>query len=287
MTAKAIQAVEGLRGAASQPDWGAWGLRLTAIIYLGAMIGIPTAVVLIKGFEAGIGAFVESLLSPMALAAIRLTLTTAIIMTIINTVMGVLTAYMLVRYRFPGKAFFNAFIDLPIAIPTLVTGVMLVVLYGPQTAIGAFIEAQTEQRIIFEPPGIVLALLFVSYPFVIRAVQPVLLNLSVNQEEAAQTLGASDWQTFWRVIFPAIRPAVISGALLAFARALGEFGSIIIVAGNVPMRSQTATVYVYAQIEAGDMSAATGISAVLIVIAFAITTIVDILQAKERARARG
>ncbi len=282
----ATQRLELASDSAPRLDLGAWGLRLTAIIYLGAMIGIPTAVVLIKGFEGGVAAFFDSLLTPMALSAIRLTLTTALIMTVINTVMGVLTAYMLVRYTFPGKALFNAFIDLPIAIPTLVTGVMLVLLYGPQTALGSFIEAQTGQRIIFEPPGIVLALLFVSYPFVIRAVQPVLLNLSINQEEAAQTLSASEWTTFWRVIFPVIRPAVISGALLSFARALGEFGSIIIVAGNVPMRSQTATVYVYSQIEAGDIAAATGISAVLILVAFTITTLVEILQVRGRSHAR-
>jgi sulfate transport system permease protein len=207
-------------------------------------------------------------------------------MTVINTIFGTLTAYVLVRYRFPGRSVFNVIIDLPFAIPTLVTGVMLVVLYGPQSVIGGFIEDVTGQRIIFETPGIILALLFVSYPFVIRSIQPVLVGLNVAQEEAAVTLGASSWETFRRVIFPAIRPAVISGALLSFARALGEFGSIIIVAGNIPMRSQTATTYIYAQVEAGDMPAASGVSLVLIGIALTATILVDVLTRKQRTDAR-
>jgi len=192
----------------------------------------------------------------------------------------------LVRYRFPGRSVFNVIIDLPFAIPTLVTGVMLVLLYGPQSVIGSFVEDATGQRIIFETPGIVLALLFISYPFVIRSIQPVLVGLNVAQEEAAVTLGASSWETFRRVIFPAIRPAVISGALLSFARALGEFGSIIIVAGNIPMRSQTATTYIYTQVEAGDMPAASGISLVLIAIALVATIMVDVLLRKRRSDAR-
>lgn len=263
-------------------DFGAWGLRLTTIIYLGAMILIPTYVVLVKGFENGIDSFIAGVTDPASWNAIRLSLSTAFIMTIINTIMGTLTAYVLVRYKFPGKAIFNAFIDLPIAIPTLVTGVMLVLLYGPQTAIGNFFRQTTGQRIIFEPIGIVVALMFITYPFVIRAIQPVLLSLTINQEEAAQTLGASDWTTFWRVIFPAIRPAMISGAFLSFARALGEFGSVIIVAGSI---QKTATIYVYAQIEGDNISGATGVSAALILIAFAITSIVDIIQVQAKRRA--
>lgn len=257
---------------------GAWSLRLSAVLYLALLVGLPIFVIIISGLGNGIESLWASITNPIALDAIRLTLQTAFIMTIINTVMGVMTAYALVRYSFPGKQVFNAFIDLPFAIPTLVTGVMLVLLYGPQTVLGGFIEREFGQRVIFEPLGIVIALLFVSYPFVVRAVQPVLLQLNINQEEAAQTLGASDWTTFWIVIFPVIRPALLTGALLSFARALGEFGSIIIVAGNIPMRSQVATVYVYTQIESGNPSGAAGISFVLILIAFSTTLLVDILQ---------
>lgn len=265
-------------------SWGAWNLRLAAALYLILLVALPIFVILVSGLGNGIDRFWASITNPIALAALQLTLQTALIMTLINTTMGVLTAYALVRYHFPGKQIFNAFVDLPFAIPTLVTGVMLVLLYGPQTILGSFIEREFGQRIIFEPTGIVIALLFVSYPFVVRTVQPVLLQLSVNQEQAAQTLGASGWTIFWQVIFPVIRPAVLTGALLSFARALGEFGSVIIVAGNIPMRSEVATVYVYTQIESGNPSGASGISFVLILIAFSTTLLVDLFQRKRHAR---
>lgn len=254
---------------------GAWGLRLAAVSYLGLMVALPIFVVVVKGFEDGPAELYDNITNRIAVAALRLTLQTALVMTVINTIMGTLTAYVLVKFRFPGRFLFNMLIDLPFAIPTLVTGVMLVLLYGPQTTIGKFFEEEAGYRILFAPPGIVLALLFVSFPFVVRTVQPVLMALDKNQEEAAQTLGASSWGIFRRVIFPAISPAIITGALLSFARALGEFGSIIIVAGNIPMRSQTATVYVYSQVESGDMAGASGISLVLIVIALTITLLVD------------
>ncbi len=262
---------------------GARSLRLTAVIYLMTLVGIPIFVIAVMGLEGGLEPVLADIANPIALGALQLTLQTALIMTVINTVMGTLTAYVLVRYKFPGKQIFNAFIDLPFAIPTLVTGVMLVLLYGPQTVIGRFIEQATGQRVIFEPPGIVLALLFVSYPFVIRTIQPLLMQLNPSQEEAAQTLGASDWTIFWRVIFPVIRPAIITGALLSFARALGEFGAIIIVAGNIPMRSQVATVYVFGQIENANLAGAAGISFILVLIAFICTLAVDIFQRRYHA----
>lgn len=257
---------------------GKWALRLTAVLYVGLLVAVPVVVIAIKGLEGGLGEFWESVSHPIAYNAIRRTLWTSAVMTVINTIMGTLTAYVLVKYRFPGKALFNAFIDLPFAIPTLVTGVMLVLLYGPQTEAGLWVEENTGQRVIYAPLGIVLALLFVSYPFVIRTVQPVLMELESNQEEAAHTLGAYNWGTFWRVIFPAIRPAMMTGALLSFARALGEFGSIVVVSGNIPMKSQTATTYLYGRVEGGDMQGASGISLVLIVIALLIMLSVNFLR---------
>ena len=267
----------------SQAPWGAWGLRLAAMTYLCVFVAVPVIVVIVEGFRPGLDAFWTSLTRPAAMNAVWLTVWTAAVMTVLNMVMGTLTAYVLVTYRFPGKELFNSLVDLPFAIPTLVTGVMLVLLYGPQTAIGGFFENQLGFKVIFAPPGIVLSLLFVGYPFVIRAVQPVLLTLEANQQEAAQTLGASGWYTFRRVIFPAVRPAVITGGLLSFARALGEFGAIIVVAGNIPMKTQTATVYLYGQVEAGDMSAASAVSFVLLFIAFAITLTVDVVESRRHA----
>ncbi len=258
--------------------WGTWGLRLTAFIYIGLLVALPVFVVAYKGLENGLTDFWDSITHPIAYHAIKLTVWTAAVMALINTVMGTLTAYVLVKYRFPAKSLLNAFIDLPFAIPTLVTGVMLVLLYGPQTSAGMFIQEKTGEQILYAPPGILLALLFVGYPFVIRAVQPVLWEMDIHQEEAAHTLGAYSWGTFWRVILPTVRPAILTGALLSFARALGEFGAIIIVAGNLPMKSQTATVYIYAQVEGGNMAGASSVSLLLIFIALAVTLSVDLFK---------
>ncbi len=264
--------------------FGDWSLRFSAILYLGVMVAIPLTVVTVEGVRYGLDELIKSLTRPVALNAMTLTLWTALLMTAINAVMGTLTAYVLVKYRFPFKTLFATLVDLPFALPTLVTGVMLVLLYGPQTVIGVFFEEQLSTRIIFGTPGIVIALMFVGYPFVIRAVEPVLLELDHNQQDASLTLGANAWQTFWRVIFPVIRPAVVTASLLSFARALGEFGAIIIVAGNIPNKTQTATVYIYSQVEGGNMQSASAVSATLLFVAFIITFTVDWVERRRRAR---
>ena len=263
----------------ARPVWGKLLLRFSAVIYLLTFVAVPVIVVNVEGLRSGLDTFLADLTRPAALNAIWLTLWTSAVMTVINVVMGTLTAYVLVCYRFPGKEILNTLVDLPFAIPTLVTGVMLVLLYGPQTAIGGFFQNQLGFKLLFAPPGIIIALLFVGYPFVIRAVQPVLLTLEPNQQEAAQTIGASDWYTFRRVILPAIRPAVVTGGLLSFARALGEFGAIIIVA----QRPQVATVYLFSQVESGEMQAASAVSVVLLLIAFVITLTVDLVESRHHA----
>ncbi len=182
------------------------------------MLLIPLAVIFQDGLKGGLGALWQSISLPIAWGALRLTLWTSALMTLINAVMGTLTAYVLVRYNFPGKGLLNAIIDLPLAIPTLVTGVMLVVLYGPQSFIGAWLKEQFAWQIIFAAPGIILALLFVNFPFVVRAVQPVLQNLDRESEEAAATLGAGSAMIFRRVTLPALWLPIVSGALLSFAR---------------------------------------------------------------------
>ena len=200
----------------------------------------------------------------------------------INAVFGFAVAWVLVRYRFPGKSLLNAIVDLPLAIPTLVTGVMLVVLYGPQSFIGAWLENQFNWRIIFAPPGIILALLFVNFPFVVRAVQPVLQNLDRESEEAAATLGAGAAMIFWRVTLPALWLPIASGALLSFARAIGEFGAIVIVAGNIPLRSQTAAVYVFGEVESANRQGASAMSIVMLSLAFTLVLFVDWLRKRGR-----
>jgi sulfate transport system permease protein len=269
---------------ASRPaiaPWGRWGLRASALLYLGFMIALPLAVIIETGFEAGISAFWSDITGPVALAALKLTITVALIVTAINAVMGTLTAYALVRYNFAGRAFLNALIDIPFAIPTLVTGVMLVALYGPQRTIGAWLNSNGVQ-VVFDTPGIIIALLVITYPFVIRTVQPVLMEAEREQEEAAYTLGASKWTTFRRIVLPTISPAVITASLLSFARALGEFGSIVVVAGNIPLRTLTAPVYIYGEIESHNQRAASSMSVLLLALSFTLIVTVEWMQSRSR-----
>jgi sulfate transport system permease protein len=205
----------------------------------------------------------------------------AAVITVINAMMGTLTAYVLVRSRFPGRGLFNALVDMPFAIPTLVTGVMLVALYGPQRTLGAWLQWHGIQ-VIFATPGIMLALLIVTYPFVIRTVQPMLIGAEKGQEEAAYTLGASKWTTFWRIVLPDISQGVITGSLLSFARALGEFGSIVVVAGNIPGRTLTAPVYIFGQVESQNQRGASAMSIVLLALSFTLIVAVEWIQSRSR-----
>lgn len=265
-------------GAPSRIGWGRWGLRSVALTYLAVMLIIPLAIIFRDGLQEGLGGLWRAISQPVAWHALKLTLWTAAVMVVINTVMGTLTAYVLVRYEFTGKSLLNALVDLPLAIPTLVTGVMLVILFGPQQALGGWLAETLGLRIIFAPPAIILALLFITFPFVVRAVQPVLLSLDQTQEDAAATLGAGSWTIFYRITLPALALPLTSGALLSFARAIGEFGSIIIVAGNIPLYSQTAAVYVFGQVESENRAGASAMSIVMLAIAFSLILFIDWLQ---------
>src|SRR5438270_12688602 len=223
---------------------GRWSLRGVALLYLGLMILLPVAALVDKGFSGGIGALRSAMSSFGAWEAIRLTVTMAALTAVINAVFGTLLAYVLVRIRFPGRSLLSTVVDLPFAVPTLVAGVMLVALYGPNSPVGSFLKRHGAQ-VIFAKPGILIALLFVTLPLVVRAVEPVLLELDRSEEEAAHVLGAGGWTTFRRVVLPAIGPAIAGGALLTFARAIGEFGSIVIVSGNITGRTLTAPVFIF------------------------------------------
>lgn len=262
--------------------WARWGIKSAAFSYLAVLLIIPLIVIFQDGLHNGLGGVWQAITHPIAWSALGLTLWTSAVMAIINAVMGTLTAYVLVRYSFPGKSFLNAIIDLPLAIPTLVTGVMLVVLYGPQSAIGSFLKTQFDWRIIFAPPGIIMALLFINFPFVVRAVQPVLENMDRASEEAAATLGAGALTIFREVTLPALWLPIISGALLSFARAIGEFGAIVIVAGNIPFRTQTAAIYVFGQVESSNRQGASAMSIVMLTIAFSMVLFVDWLRRRGR-----
>jgi sulfate transport system permease protein len=261
-----------------------WCLRISSFLYIAVMILIPLLVILQDGFREGLVGLIHQITLPIAKHAIVLTLWTSALMAVINAIMGLVTAYVLVRYNFPGKHVLNAIIDLPLAIPTLVTGIMLVMLYGPQGSLGEFLTEKISFQVIFAPPGIVIALLFISFPFVVRTIQPVLVNLDLSQEKAAATLGASSWHTFRKVVLPALALPMISGSLLSFSRAVGEFGAVVIVAGNIPLKTQTAAVYVLGAVESENRLGASAISILLLAIAALILFITNKLPANWRNR---
>lgn len=261
-----------------------WSVRSGALGYLALMLLIPLTVIMHDGLRDGLAGLARAIAQPIAWHALLLTLWTSAAMTIINGVMGLLTAYVLVRYRFPGKALLNAVIDLPLAIPSLVTGVMLVALLGPQQPIGAWLERSLHLQIIFAPPGIIIALLFITFPFVVRAVQPVLQELDREPEDAAATLGANPWTIFRRVVFPALALPLLGSSLLSFARAIGEFGAIVIVAGNIPFHTETAAVYVLGQIESQNQLSASAMSLTLLVIALSLILLANSVQRRMTAR---
>jgi sulfate transport system permease protein len=200
--------------------------------------------------------------SPQAVAAIRFTLIVSVIVTVIDAVMGTLIAWVLVRDEFRGKRFVNALIDLPFALPTIVAGLVLLALYGPSGPIGI--------NVAYTRVAVLLALLFITLPFVVRAVQPVLIGLEREAEEAAESLGAKSWTVFRRIILPALRPALLTGVGLAFGRAVGEFGSIVLISGNLPYRTEVASVLVYAQIESGNTTGAAAVSVFLLAVSFGV-----------------
>jgi len=252
-------------------------LRSATLSYLSVMVVLPFLILTIQAFQPGLTAFWKALTNPFAWHALKLTFATALAMVVINAVTGTATAWVLVRYAIPGKAFVNALIDLPFAVPTVVTGLMLVVLYGPTSALGAIL-GQHGLRVIYETPGIVLALMFVTYPFVIRSVQPVLLEMDRAEEEAAATLGAGPFTTFRRVTLPILWPSILTGTALSFSRALGEFGSVVLVAGNRPLATKTAPMYIFGEVESGNLHGAMVVSTVLLASSLAILIVLNLLQ---------
>ena len=251
-------------------------LRGLTLSYLGIMIVLPLVALTYQAFEPGPKAFWAALTDPLALHSLKLTFITAGVMIVVNVITGTATAWVLVRYSFPGKGIVNALIDMPFAIPTVVAGLMLVVLFGPTSTLGAILGAHG-WGVVYKQPGIILALLFVTYPFVIRSVQPVLFELDVAEEEAARTLGAGPWMIFWRVTLPTLWPSILTGAALSFSRALGEFGSVVMIAGNHPL-TKTAPLYIFSAIESDERHAAMVISAVLLACSLGILILLNLLQ---------
>jgi len=244
-----------------------------ALLYVCLLVGLPVAALADRAATAH---FWSSVTAPQARSALELTVVLAILTAAIDAVTGVLIAWVLVRDRFPGRGLVNAVIDLPFALPTIVAGLVLLSLYGPGSAVGIDV-AQTRIAVL-------LAMLFVTLPFVVRAVQPVLLALDLESEEAAACLGARPAQTFRLVIWPAIRPATVVGAGLAFARALGEFGSIVLISGNLPFHTQVASVFISGRVESGDLPGAAAVSVVLLAVALLTLAVLDLVVRRSRRR---
>jgi sulfate transport system permease protein len=253
------------------------------VVYLSLIVLIPLSMIALKTSEMGWARFFETVLTRRALAAYRLSFGASLVAALINATAGVLVAWVLVRYRFPGRGVVDALVDLPFALPTAVGGIALTTIYSSRGVVGHALERIGIQA-AFSPLGVVIALTFVGLPFVVRTVQPVLADFDVGQEEAAATLGASRFETFRRVILPAILPATITGATLAFARALGEYGSVVFISGNMPNKTEIAPLLIMTKLEQYDYPGATAIAVVMLVISFALLLVVNRLSAWSGAR---
>lgn len=256
------------------------GFRMTfsiALGYLSLVVLIPLAFAFFKVSTLSWPQFVAAVASPRVLASYRLTFVAALLGALINAVFGFVIAWVLVRYAFPFKRIVDAAVDLPFALPTAVAGIALAALYSPNGWIGALL-APLGVRVAYTPLGVFVALTFIGLPFVVRTVQPVLAEFEREQEEAAACLGASRWRTFSRVVLPAVVPALMAGFALAFARALGEYGSVIFIAGNVPMASEITSLVIVTKLEQYDYAGATAVAVVMLGASFAVLLFVNSLQ---------
>jgi len=258
-----------------------FGLALGfALLYLAFIVLIPLSAAFLKTFTLSWDAFWGAVTAPRVVASYKLTFGASFLAALINAVFGLLVAWVLVRYPFPGKRLVDALVDLPFALPTAVAGIALTALYAQNGWIGQFLPF----KVSFTPLGVLVALTFIGLPFVVRTVQPVLEDLHKELEEAAATLGATRWQTFTLVIFPALVPALLTGFTLAFARALGEYGSVIFIAGNMPMVSEITSLLIITKLEQYDYTGATAIAVVMLVTAFVLLLLINLLQAWARRR---
>jgi sulfate transport system permease protein len=231
-----------------------------ATTFLAVMVMLPIAALVWEAKAEGAQTFWDSVSSPQAVAALKLTLGASVVVSLLNAVLGTVTAWVLVRDDFRGKSIVNAIIDLPFALPTIVAGLTLLALYGPTSPVGV--------NVAYTRTAIVLAMMFVTLPFVVRTVQPVLQELDPELEQAAHSLGASPTTTFRRIVFPNILPGVLSGVALAFAKAVGEFGALVIITGNIPFDTEVSSVYIFGRIESGDSAAAAATAVVLLALSF-------------------
>jgi sulfate/thiosulfate transport system permease protein len=248
------------------------------LMWLSLMVLIPLSGLVLKAATLGISGFFDSILTARVLAALKLSFGLSLIAAAINVVLGLLIAWVLVRYEFPLRRILSAMVDIPFALPTAVAGIALTTLYAPNGALG-FLFGLIGLKISFTPLGILVALIFIGLPFVVRTVEPVLADIDLATEEAAACLGATRLATFWRIILPAILPALLTGFALAFARAVGEYGSVIFIAGNIPYVSEIAPLLIVQKLEENDYAGATAIAAIMLLISFAALLAINLIQA--------
>ncbi|MFM8696547.1 MAG: sulfate ABC transporter permease subunit CysT [Betaproteobacteria bacterium] len=254
-----------------------------ALFYLGLIVLVPLSAAFLKTFTLTWSQFLDATTTPRVLASYRLTFGASFLAALVNAVFGLITAWVLVRYEFPFKRLVDALVDLPFALPTAVAGIALTAIWSTNGWVGQWLPF----KVSFTPVGVFVALVFIGLPFVVRTVQPVLEDLNREYEEAAATLGASRWQTFTKVVFPILMPALLTGFALAFARALGEYGSVIFIAGNMPLISEITPLLIITKLEQYDYAGATAIAVVMLVVSFALLLVINLLQAWSRRRNGG
>lgn len=250
---------------------------IVTIIYLLLILVLPIAALLVKSASLGLEGFWQIATTPIAISTYNVTFLTALAAGLVNGVMGTLVAWVLVRYQFPGKKIVDATVDLPFALPTSVAGLVLATLYSQTGWVGRFF-APFGIQIAFSRLGVFVAMVFISLPFIVRTLQPVLQELEEEAEEAAWSLGATEFQTFWRVIFPPLIPPILTGIALGFSRAVGEYGSVVLIASNIPFKDLIAPVLVFERLEQYDYPAATVIGAVLLFVSLILLLIINLLQ---------
>jgi len=247
------------------------------LLYLSVLVLIPISALFLKASTLGPVELFHVVTHPRAMAAYKLTFGASAISACLNAFMGLLLAWVLVRYRFFGKSVVDALIDLPFALPTAVAGIAMTTVYAPKGWLGAPLAA-LGLKVAFTPLGVIIVLTFVGLPFVVRTVQPVLEDLDPDLEEAAAVLGATRWQAFWRVVFPTVFPAILTGFALAFARALGEYGSVVFISGNMPMKTEIAPLLIVTKLEQYDYAGATAIAVMLLMASFGILLVINLMQ---------
>ncbi|MFF7396937.1 sulfate ABC transporter permease subunit CysT [Achromobacter sp. NPDC008082] len=258
-----------------------------AVLYLSVLVLIPLAALPIKSAELGWQGFWDAVTAPRVMASYQLTFGASLIAALVNLVFGTVVAWVLVRYRFPGKKILDALVDLPFALPTAVAGIALTALYSEKGWLGGPLSEWFGLKVAFTPLGIVIALIFIGVPFVVRTVQPVLEDVEREIEEAAASLGASRWQTIRRVLLPTITPALMTGFALAFARAVGEYGSVVFIAGNMPMVSEITPLLIISKLEQFDYAGAAAIATVMLVLSFVLLLVINLLQGWQARRNLG